>query len=344
MSTNTIQFTETQRYDRQIRVWGAEAQSRIQNARVLICGLHHLNPEVVKNLVLAGVNVTLQDSSVTQENDFSNNFFLSPTDIGKNIIDAMLPKIQELNLFVKIGTNKSPVSELTKDYLEQFDVIVLSGGEEAEAVRINDICHNHKPKSIVFFWNDVFGQDAIFYSDFGNSFTYKNDPKVSNQGGEQPTPAVNKENEFHTVNFPTLSKILKESWLSMPSRHFPLNKVFVKSRTLHRFRSKYHRNPKITDFPLVHRFYEQLAMESGIDTHDPPNQPLILPGFLNESDLLCICEQSALATVTTSSILGSILSQEIIKAISCVGQPGCNVFVFSGDELVAKAIPIGVSI
>jgi ubiquitin-like 1-activating enzyme E1 A len=38
--------TETQRYDRQIRVWGAEAQSRIKESKVLVCGLRGLNIEV----------------------------------------------------------------------------------------------------------------------------------------------------------------------------------------------------------------------------------------------------------------------------------------------------------
>lgn len=38
--------SEAQRYDRQIRVWGAEAQSRIQNSRVLVCGLSKMNIEV----------------------------------------------------------------------------------------------------------------------------------------------------------------------------------------------------------------------------------------------------------------------------------------------------------
>jgi hypothetical protein len=39
-------FAANQRYDRQIRVWGAEAQFRLQNAKVLICGLHNVNIEV----------------------------------------------------------------------------------------------------------------------------------------------------------------------------------------------------------------------------------------------------------------------------------------------------------
>ena len=42
---------EKARYDRQIRVWGAEAQTRIQNAKILVVGLNGLHPEVVKNVV-----------------------------------------------------------------------------------------------------------------------------------------------------------------------------------------------------------------------------------------------------------------------------------------------------
>lgn len=38
--------SEAQRYDRQIRVWGAEAQSRIQNSKVLVCGVSKMNVEV----------------------------------------------------------------------------------------------------------------------------------------------------------------------------------------------------------------------------------------------------------------------------------------------------------
>lgn len=42
------QIADHERYDRQIRVWGAEAQHRLQNSRVLICGLQNLNIEVKK--------------------------------------------------------------------------------------------------------------------------------------------------------------------------------------------------------------------------------------------------------------------------------------------------------
>jgi ubiquitin-like 1-activating enzyme E1 A len=45
---------EADRYDRQIRVWGAEAQGRIRDSVVFVAGLNGLHPEVIKNIVLAG--------------------------------------------------------------------------------------------------------------------------------------------------------------------------------------------------------------------------------------------------------------------------------------------------
>jgi hypothetical protein len=87
----------------------------------------------------------------------------------------------------------------------------------------------------LFFWNDTFGQDSIFFSDFGVDFNYKDDPKPSNASGEANSSII-KEDKIHTISFPSLTRVLEQSWQSIPSKHFPLNKVFVKSRVLHRFR------------------------------------------------------------------------------------------------------------
>ena len=76
---------ESQRYDRQIRVWGAEAQTKIQKSKILICGMKDLNIEVTKNVVLAGMNITIQDSDIVTINDLSSNYFLNQEDIGKKV-------------------------------------------------------------------------------------------------------------------------------------------------------------------------------------------------------------------------------------------------------------------
>lgn len=58
---------------------------RIQNARVLVCGLHGLHIEVVKNVVLAGMNIVIQDSETVCMQDLSHNFFVSSADVGRNV-------------------------------------------------------------------------------------------------------------------------------------------------------------------------------------------------------------------------------------------------------------------
>eukprot|EP01033_Poteriospumella_lacustris_P020342 gene20342-14889_t len=110
MTENTIK--ESTRYDRQIRVWGAEAQFRLQNAKVLIINFTNLNVEVAKNLVLAGVHVTIADNRVVSLNDLANNFFLSMEDVGRPITEAVVGRVQELNTLVTVKTVNAPSSSL----------------------------------------------------------------------------------------------------------------------------------------------------------------------------------------------------------------------------------------
>lgn len=57
-----------------------------------------------------------------------NEFIRSHSDT--QIVDAMLPRVQELNAFVKIGVNKQNIRDLPNTFFEQYDIVVLSGGEE----------------------------------------------------------------------------------------------------------------------------------------------------------------------------------------------------------------------
>jgi ubiquitin-like 1-activating enzyme E1 A len=69
----------------QIRLWGVEAQRRIQQSKVLVYGLGGLHAEVAKNLVLAGINVTVQDPAVATAHDLSSQFMLDEASVGKHV-------------------------------------------------------------------------------------------------------------------------------------------------------------------------------------------------------------------------------------------------------------------
>jgi hypothetical protein len=51
---------ESEIYDRQIRLWGVQAQKRMSSSRVLYAGFTGANAEAAKNLVLAGIHATVQ--------------------------------------------------------------------------------------------------------------------------------------------------------------------------------------------------------------------------------------------------------------------------------------------
>jgi ubiquitin-like 1-activating enzyme E1 A len=73
-------------YDRQIRLWGAQAQERIRSANILLISLRALGTEIAKNLTLAGIrSLTIIDDEPASEDDLGAGYFLREEDIGKPV-------------------------------------------------------------------------------------------------------------------------------------------------------------------------------------------------------------------------------------------------------------------
>lgn len=81
----TLSAVEAAVYDRQMRLWGVEAQQRLQRAQVLICGMSVLGSEMSKNLVLSGINVTLQDDQEVSSDCIESQFLFSAGNLGQNV-------------------------------------------------------------------------------------------------------------------------------------------------------------------------------------------------------------------------------------------------------------------
>ena len=74
-------------YDRQLRLWGIEAQNRMRKANVLLITLKALGNEIAKNLVLAGIgSLTVMDPDVVTERDVESEFLVVEEDVGKNVL------------------------------------------------------------------------------------------------------------------------------------------------------------------------------------------------------------------------------------------------------------------
>lgn len=58
---------------------------------MLVAGLRALSNEVCKNLALAGIgSITILDHEIVTEEDLGAQFFLSDSDIGKNVGSIMI--------------------------------------------------------------------------------------------------------------------------------------------------------------------------------------------------------------------------------------------------------------
>jgi hypothetical protein len=114
---------------------------------------------------------------------------------------------------------------------------------QEQALRINKLARSTTPQS-VFFWSDVYGDEGLFYADFGDEFSYKEDQKTgssntntsSNSSSSAAEAAKEAQKAIKTLNFPALETVLGRKWSEVTSRHFPLSKTFVKHRLLCAFR------------------------------------------------------------------------------------------------------------
>ncbi|KAG6643460.1 ubiquitin-activating enzyme E1 1-like isoform X1 [Carya illinoinensis] len=155
-------------HSRQLAVYGRETMRRLFASNVLISGMQGLGAEIAKNLVLAGVkSVTLHDEGAVELWDLSGNFIFSEDDVGKNRALASIQKLQELNNSVVISTL---TTELTKEQLSDFQVVVFTDISLERAIEFDDYCHNHQPP-ISFIKSEVRGLFGSTFCDFGPEFT-----------------------------------------------------------------------------------------------------------------------------------------------------------------------------
>lgn len=114
-------------YDRQIRLWGVQAQEKIRNANILLINLRGLATEVAKNLVLAGIkSITVLDSAVVTEEDLGCQFFLTEASVGSNRAEAAAPQIRNLNPRVNVVVDTSDISSKSPSFFADFTVVIVT--------------------------------------------------------------------------------------------------------------------------------------------------------------------------------------------------------------------------
>lgn len=86
------------KYDRQLRLWGARGQQALGDTHVILVGASAAGTETLKNLVLPGIgSFVVIDSGSVSVDDVGSNFFLPHASVGRSRAGTACHYLQELN-------------------------------------------------------------------------------------------------------------------------------------------------------------------------------------------------------------------------------------------------------
>ncbi|XP_033214220.1 SUMO-activating enzyme subunit 1 [Belonocnema kinseyi] len=317
---------EAELYDRQIRLWGLESQKRLRSAKILLIGLNGYCAEVAKNIILAGVkSVRFMDHRPLSPLDVCSQFLAPRDQIGKNRAQASLQRAKNLNAMVSVTADESNLDDKPDEFFHNFDVICASECTVTQIKRLNKIA---RKQNINFFVGDVWGMFGYTFADLG-THTFVEDLVQAKkiqvpEGGE--TGCKDKfENVTTTVKreetFVPFDRILNIKKLPKEAETYYLLQILLN------YREKHGKDP----FPSE-RSSNPIKEEadSVIEAYDLGDtiQPLLEGNLYAQVSPVC-------------AILGGVMGQEIIKAVSQKEAPHNNLFIFNPDTMCGKILKLG---
>ncbi len=312
-------------YDRQIRLWGADAQRRIQASRVLFLGLGPANVELCKNLVLAGFSATIADHRKVDAASLGYNFFADAESIGKSAAEASIENVAELNPFadVKVGSTSTCSDAKTADALvEGHGVVIIdvpcSKGSENERKLINEACRKSGAKFLAVRCS---GDGAAAFLDLGAEHTYVVE---TGEGAKKTTSAPQKAAYCSYADAVGVAwNDVKNKKMAQPPTPFLLDRLdaLFADRPTSKKRSR-----DEDDFVAFAR--RELEARSLV---------------LDDAMLARHARVAGKCPAHVAAVVGGVLGQEVVKAVSGRGAPTNNVFAFdaatgSGTALFASPV------
>jgi len=308
-------------YDRQLRLWGVEAQQRLLQSKVLVWGLEGSNIEVCKNLVLAGVSVTVRDHRVVQATDVDFNYFLRVEDVGKNRAECAACRFQEMNPLSTVGAT---VNEPEQDAggmassLRGIHIVIVGlgvlGWNTHRAITLDEECRKAK---VGLFVTASAGELAFFAADLGEHTVME---RTTAQGaGPSSDEEKAADNLPETLSFPPL----REWFESSPSAL---------------------QQGKVDDSFVLVTLVASFLHSEGASEPDPAARfeafvNKSLPSGLNVEGLADLKRAYALfflePLMHVASIVGGLLAQEVIKAITKRDDPFVNAVCFNAQTSTA---------
>lgn len=309
-------------YDRQLRLWGVQAQQRLLKSKVLMWGLEGCNVEVCKNLVLAGIALTVRDHRSVAESDVSYNYFLRSEDLGQNRAECAARRIQEMNPLCTVTASASaPEADGAKlrEALAGFDVVVVGLGVLGHAADLaREVDAACREAHAGFLLTVGVGEMAFFFLDLQEHVVQEYSGAQGGAGATAGSEAPPREPE--TLSFPSLAE-----WLKVPPAELAKGKVDASIVLVALFLQFLGKGGGRDDAAKFEEFCRSVDCVPAVD------------GVANLEKAFATLFVEPLMHV--ASVVGGLMAQEVIKAITHRDPPMVNTVCFNahtGAALVEK--------
>ncbi|KFK31127.1 hypothetical protein AALP_AA6G071300 [Arabis alpina] len=132
------------KYDRQLRIWGEQGQTALENASICLLNCGPTGSETLKNLVLGGIgSITIVDGSKVEIGDLGNNFMVDEKSVGESKAKCVCTFLQELNDAVKtkfIEESPDSLILMNPSFFSQFTLVVATQLVEDSMLKLDRIC------------------------------------------------------------------------------------------------------------------------------------------------------------------------------------------------------------
>ncbi|KAG8983756.1 hypothetical protein FRB90_005782 [Tulasnella sp. 427] len=335
--TQPVAITEDEAalYDRQIRLWGIEAQERMRNASILIVNLRGVAHETIKNIVLAGIGTLVcYDPGVVGEEDLGAGFLFREGDVGKKArllrTDAAKPNIEALNPLVTVKTisdSNEVQGETLKELLTDVNLVCVTDTGREELIRINNACREAKT---MFYAGGTYGLMGYIFVDLQTHQHLA--PDRSQKVAPDAQPKMIKE----TINYPSLSDALGSlgtTYKRLSKRGIkdtnPTNLVAVLA--LWEYQA---RHAGDQDAATLVSIANEIAKSTGI------NSQILTPMSKETAEYLLRTAPHEFSP--TCAVLGGLLAQDLLKALAGRDPPFANFLTFDGAVGSGNVTPLGM--
>lgn len=311
-------------------------KAKMAQCKVLYVHMTGLSSEILKNLVLAGVKAVICDNRpfpaaalrtpslfLPQREEVDS---IADNDTPKNakkkqkffntVAEAMQQSIEDLNpLLGECEILPLDVDEISDNVLAEFDIVVASRVSMGQAVRITEALKKSKKKG-KFFMGDCFGLYGVCCIDLGSEHTYRDDIGKNLLPPKVIDPYVS----LHDIFQVALTDAVNRFHKSPPP-------AWVRYRLILEYVERSKSWPSISDksgFSSTVMDWIMSTCPSLLDAKDSIiNDPNALENLaaLSTSEVAPVC-----------AVLGGVISNEVIKAISGKGCPSNNTILFDGLE------------